>query len=277
MLDLREPARFLCHYTRAETAFANIVPTGKLMMNPYSQMRDPFENKEPGLRSLTGFSASDEGHMDMFTTLQDKIARARDGWVLLSLTRFDDTGEADEPESNRLHRAPWARPRLWEQYADNHAGVCLVFDREKMTNHVSQSLVPGVSEQRAVQYTLGGFATSQAPHLVDTDFRDEHLTLEVLIQMYVQKHSGEFFFLKTADWSSEWEYRFIFRKTTEHREARTEPFFASYGDTLRAIVVGERFPTWQLPAARKIADEANAELRQMSWVQGWPLPAIIDP
>ena len=23
----------------------------------------------------------------------------------------------------------WARPRMWEQYGDNHAGACLLFDR----------------------------------------------------------------------------------------------------------------------------------------------------
>lgn len=40
---------YLCHYTRAATAFENIIPARMLMMSPYSRMRDPFENKVPPL------------------------------------------------------------------------------------------------------------------------------------------------------------------------------------------------------------------------------------
>jgi hypothetical protein len=37
MTDLLDPGAVMCHHTRAETAFEYIVPTGKLLMNPYSK------------------------------------------------------------------------------------------------------------------------------------------------------------------------------------------------------------------------------------------------
>jgi len=286
MQEIPMPAESLCHYTRADTAFSHIIPSGKLKMNPYGKMRDPFENKHPYLRSLSGWTPpsadpadADEGDAQaaMFWEVQGHIARSRDAWVLLSLTRYDDRGGLDDRwGTSRLYRAPWSRPRLWEQYADNHTGVCLVFDRDAIVETVGASLKPGESEHRAVEYSLGGLASSDASLGLVTDFEDGHLTIAEAVELYVLKHSGAFFFLKTEDWASEWEYRFIFRSSAKGEPtASPEPFFAQYGDSLRCVVVGERFPTWQLPAAQSVADSAEVELRQMHWDIGWPAPAKV--
>lgn len=105
MQEIPMPAESLCHYTRADTAFSHIIPSGKLKMNPYGKMRDPFENKHPYLRSLSGWTPpsadpadADEGDAQaaMFWEVQGHIARSRDAWVLLSLTRYDDRGGLDD-------------------------------------------------------------------------------------------------------------------------------------------------------------------------------------
>jgi Protein of unknown function (DUF2971) len=38
----------------------------------------------------------------------------------------------------------WARPRMWEQYGDNHTGACLLFDRGRL----EASLRNEVGEER---------------------------------------------------------------------------------------------------------------------------------
>ena len=207
--EIAPPEDSLCHYTRADTAFSHIMPSRKLKMNPYGKMRDPFENKHPYLRSISGWTPAsadpaeaeeDDTQAAMFWEVQGHIARSRDTWVLLSLTRYDDRGGLDDRwGTSRLYRAPWSRPRLWEQYADNHAGVCLVFDRDAMIETVGASLMPGESEHRPVEYSLGGLASSDASLGFLTDFEDEHLAIAEAVELYVLKHSGAFFFLKTED------------------------------------------------------------------------------
>jgi hypothetical protein len=46
---------------------------------------------------------------------------------------------------------------------------------------------------------------------------------------------------------------------------------ADYGDTLRAVVLGEKFPEWQIAGAKQVCDAANVELRQMVWWNGRPI------
>jgi len=44
--ELHRPGNWLCHYTRADTAFSHIVPfPGCLRLSPYAETNDPAENK----------------------------------------------------------------------------------------------------------------------------------------------------------------------------------------------------------------------------------------
>jgi hypothetical protein len=86
---LDDPSAWLCHYTRAETAFAHIVPGGKLRMNPYSKMRDRFENQQPTFAGATGTGDDRDAESRLFGMLQAEVRRSRDRWALLSLTEGD--------------------------------------------------------------------------------------------------------------------------------------------------------------------------------------------
>jgi hypothetical protein len=43
-----------------------------------------------------------------------------------------------------------------------------------------------------------------------------------------------------------------------------------YGDALGTVMVGERFPGWQLAGAREVCGEAGVTLSRMHWEQGEP-------
>jgi Protein of unknown function (DUF2971) len=269
--ELFDPATLLCHYTRAGTAFEHILPSGMLLMNRYSKMRDPFESQQPMFHAATAWGGDGDAQMRLFWKLQAQVATSRDDWRLLSLTRGDD--RPGNP-SDVWFRCPWARARIWEQYADNHAGVCLVFDREAMVETLRRNLgSKGQYQEGVVQYTVGGFGMSDAASIALGQFNEDMLEDDVAI--HVVRYSREFFFLKTDDWASEWEYRFVFREATGEPgepEQPAEAHTVSFGDALRYVVVGERFPKWQLLAAERVAEQARAELRQMTWELGRPAP-----
>lgn len=267
---LHDPAAHLCHYTRADTAFGLIVPQGQLLMDPYRRMRDPLENKPLAVRGSIG-TVGPRLHEEVDALHEDvanAISAARDPMRLLCLTAGDDHQRDPMGSHDIGARCAWAHSRMWEQYADNHMGVCLLFDRAKMLAEIRQSLGSrGHYWEGAVEYTPTGFAGSAAALLDLDDFAAASLDDDVA--RHVRGHHRDFFFLKTEDWAAEHEYRFVFHQVSTTR-ARDEQFFACFGDALSYVIVGEKFPAWQLPGAREVASAAAADIRRMEWRSGGP-------
>lgn len=307
--DLFDPDRFFCHYTRADTAFTHILPSGLLMMNPYARMRDPLENKEPRFheafatvvvrpgtkakmqivrtrlpndtsapRVLGEPSESDQALADHLSRVGTAIRRSRDGVHLLSLTA-GETGAASGID--RIFLCPWSRPRMWEQYAENHAGACLVFDRLKLQAAIRQDLqAHGRYWEGDVKYTPAGFAASAGARIgsvkVDVTVRATDEALADDVRRHVVEHHRDFFFLKTADWATEQEYRFVFEEAIDQPKVpaeRTPAYFVPYGDSLMFVIVGERFSAWQVDGARNVTHAAGAQFTLMEWQGGVPNPS----
>jgi hypothetical protein len=164
----------------------------------------------------------------------------------------------------------WARARMWEQYAENHAGVCLVFDRERFTANVEADLHRQLDlhpYHRRVEYSETGgesyynLPLGQFPDEVDDGF----------VQKYIEDHNDELFFQKTLDWQTEHEYRFV---TTASPD---EPLYADYGDALVGIVIGWGIPDWERPAAIAAAHAVQIEPVEMNWTMGTPIPVPFKP
>ena len=265
---LYDPEAHLAHYTTAEAAFAKILPSGRLRMNPYRRMRDPLENKELIFNSVGGWGNSAE---ISFGDLQGAIRRVRDAMRILSFTQGQERTSTDHLDA-ALFRCSWARPRMWEQYAENHSGVCLVFDRARLVEAIRYELARvGSYWDREVVYNLGGFATSDAA-AIDYD-PTQGLSIEEAVAVHAVTYAQEFFFLKTEDWASEREYRFVLEPaSTDPDPADERPHFVSFADALRYVLVGERFSLWQSDSAQRISEAAGAELRFMDWEHGFPVP-----
>lgn len=270
MSNLYEPADLLCHYTTASAAFEHILPSGQLLMNPYSRMRDPLENRDPHFSGAAGWGDNADAQFREFFALQAAVRRSRDGHHLLSLTQ-GDLDAAREPLA-RMFACPWARARMWEQYSENHAGVCLVFDRDALTATLQEQFgTEGGCWEGPVTYTPEGFSNSSAGQVLFGQF--DLANLDADVRRYVAEHHQDFFFLKTTDWATEFEYRFVARPSQATDDEACSVRFVSYGSALRWVVVGERFPVWQRLGARRVADAAGAEFRRMMWDLNRPFPA----
>ncbi|HEU4703698.1 MAG TPA: DUF2971 domain-containing protein [Conexibacter sp.] len=152
---------------------------------------------------------------------------------------------------------------MWEQYAERHAGVCLVFEKAKLTKTVVASLESqGVAApyHRPVRYSARRFDDALSPYL---DYRTlhENSSPEAVREWVRQYHDG-LFFHKTLDWETEHEYRFV---ATWPEDVY---LYADIGDALDAVIVGERFPSWQLPAAVTSSRRLGAKCRLVSWSMG---------
>ena len=160
----------------------------------------------------------------------------------------------------------WARARMWDQYAEQHRGVCLVFDRAKLRTNLIHSLLSqdlAKPYYKAVRYTAGG----PAERLLELDMArlaDGEEGSDV--RSFVEAHNDDLFFLKAKDWETEHEYRFVVTAPD------VDYVHADYGDALTAVILGERFPVWQEAGANSLCHEVGAIAAKMNWRSGAPRP-----
>lgn len=236
--SLHTPGNWLAHYTTADAAFGHIVPEKRLRLSPYSRMNDPIENKD--LDFLGGWygAGDDSAVMTRYTDAVQRINRLRAGVRIASLT-----ADAPGPEgADDVFRCSWARPRMWHQYADAHRGVCLVFERERFVGVTRAGLnALGSYQSGEVIYTAAGIAGSRARTLVAVLDGDGDRASAESIAQFVTENEQDLFFLKTDDWSSEHGFRLLLDVASD------EYAFVGYADTLAVVMLGERFPEWQIP------------------------------
>ena len=257
----------LFHYTTREAALGHILPFRQLRMPSLEQMRDPLENKTwflggAGWASQTSadepFEATELAHLQ-FNLLANEIRKSA---RLLALT-VDADGYS--PIASEFSRG-WARPRMWENYGENHRGVCLAFDRDQLVEAIATSLdAQGLLSpyHKAVEYTETGAHDLTLDHTGASG----QITPQ-FVAGYIEEHHVELFFRKALDWQTEHEYRFVVTVPKGWGEVHID-----WEGALKAVIVGEKLPGWQRPAVHAACEHAAVPVTRLDWTMGYPVLA----
>lgn len=254
------------HYTTREAAFERIVPSRQLRMSPYDRVNDPREAQPWRFigASFPGESPSEsDRHGEAYWRF---TAEAHEIWgsaKLLALT-IDAPVDAGYEGAAAAFGRGWARARMWDQYAEKHAGVCLMFDRDKLTESIRSSLASqGLAAPycRPVEYSDDGL---HAPLLDLNALAGDDVSARV-VRTFVEEHHDELFFLKNTDWQTEFEYRFVVTAPD------SDFVFVDYDDALEAVIVGHAFPPWQRAGAVQLCDAMETSARRIIWSNGRPM------
>jgi hypothetical protein len=260
-----EPEGLLAHYATASAAFEHILPTSRLRLSPYRLMRDPVENKDilPSIAWSGDPPDADRAIQEVYAHL----TAARDRMRVLSLTH-----DADPRSEYSGFDCCWARPRMWEQYGDVHRGACLLFDRPALERAVRDAWPPEHAYMRDVDYTREGIATGRGPvrTLIDERIFVGKERAQAVAD-YVEARHDAFFFLKSDDFATEYEYRVVLAAGDD------EYAYIDYRDALVGVVLGERFPPWQRPAAITACEPLEVKLGRMHWEHGRPHVLRVHP
>jgi hypothetical protein len=291
----RPPELIFYHYTTAKAVFESILPDRRLRLSCYTLMRDPQEMKAWGFRF--------ELEEPEWTR---KIISDATGWFhahnyLLSFCL--DTSEL--PPDRGYGRAP-----MWEQYAENHAGVCLLFDQRKLIQAVKTHL-PNTTESGPVRYQRGGFDSAEARNIPDLGVKGFHDRLYAAVSegnTAQRKHIEEemraripsyipdamrtvggleLLELFTATAIEQFQSQHVddllllkdvaYQAENEYRFVHCAPtsdeqyVYLPFEDSLRALIVGKTFSFSELGEARARCP-AGVEFLQMNWDSGWPEP-----
>lgn len=295
-----EPGRHLFHYTSAEVAVLHILPQRRLRLSPYTRMRDPQEAKTWPLELAPGESLATTELLPGGIELLHRTS------FLLSLSR---------DEGARPRDRGYGLERTWEEYAQDHRGVCLVFDGKRLLD-AARTHLPDTTEAGPVDYLDGGIAASPVRHVPDLKVGEWFRRIDLAasgaeLAVIADRIREEFVWLFEEERSREhdperlacmllaerfqlylrdsWEalYRTkdsVFSHEQEYRVAhvavdRDVPdwVFLPYGDALTAVILGRDFPAELLRATVTACAFQRVPVGRLDWSAGYPRPESLSP
>lgn len=230
---VRNSTTYLYHYTSAETAINHILRTKMLRFGAYAKTNDPKETKtwhfDTGTN--TDIDLGKYSSADLSPWLSGQL-KERTRLLCFSMDREPITGDHITDIFNR----GYCKPRMWSQYADNHRGVCLVFDRERLLQLIEKQVGNScLFFTGAVAYVDWGIARDlykDQQYLINVDVLEAAGRSEYA-KRHLATHWQKLFFEKMTDWRDESEWRCVAFANSE------ADLRVAYTGALDGIVFGE--------------------------------------
>jgi hypothetical protein len=242
--------KYVYHYTRWERLL-DIAQSG-FRLGPLTSMNDPRESKDWYFSTGGPPPAPD---MESLDKLDKAVANYRTCIRIGSFTR--DNAYGDE---RNFGRRGYGHPRMWAQYAGNHTGVCIVFDRHKLDAAIRQRYPV---EQDAwvkcgeVEYIESSL--QEPTNLVIHINKDQDINIAVKDYFATPGFGSKVFFTKHVDWQDEQEYRWVYYDSGNSESSRggDEERFADVQGAMAGLVLGADFANAHLSVAQGFADAHN--------------------
>ena len=132
----------LCHYTKKDIALEKILFEKKIRFGLIGLTNDPKESKW----SPKAFMYPKSSGLTLEETSEvfnESERISKEEWKVLCMTKHLPKRKYREPMKNEImakFRHGYSRPRMWAQYADNHSGVCLIFDGKELHKKIEHEL-----------------------------------------------------------------------------------------------------------------------------------------
>lgn len=194
--------------------------------------------------------------------MQDRATNVAKGYAKLFCTVQDDQRATKHSNDRQFHRG-YSRPRMWAQYGDDHAGICLVLDRQALDAEMRKQLANrGALYGGSVTYVNYRHDDVDAFHLNYSLIRES--SIEAVVNQKVEEFHRSYFFTKAEDWSNEIEWRWVLRGVDKEFE------IVSIKNCLRAIILGSACPRVYDPTIAHLAEMLVLPVGRMDWYNGQP-------
>ena len=251
----------LCHYTKKDIALEKILFDKQIKFGRLRFTNDPKDSRFTLLPTLQDVELNWKWNPEI-ESLASNIQL--DEWKVLCLTK--NLKSRTTEGNSYLFQKGYCRPRMWAQYAENHKGVCLIFDgrqlHENIKRHASKKqckVFHGSVSYRNAHISPGYLNITNFIKSGENELRD-----------YYRKFYKEIFLFKYQDWKNESEYRWLI-----NNETITEEYVDIEG-ALTSVLVGMDFPVAYEPALKDLCKELKASAGRMFWFDGAPYPTVDD-
>ena len=235
---------WLFHYTKHDTAIKYILPTLKLKASYFGNMEDPFESASLQHSTWPG-TPDDESK---YTMHENTVNAYRQFTKVLSFCVSTESQNA------------LLKPRMWSQYGDRHAGICLIFDKAKLCDKIKTEYPAYEVSAQKVQYDSGH--SEKIASVLDSKLRDTDD-----VYSYFKAHSDILLFNKHPDYKDESEFKIAMYSP----EAKREDLYIPIEKALLGIVLGYSYcneNVYSLPLVEYYAKRLQCGLFHISFDNG---------
>lgn len=258
--------KYIYHYTRADTAIDYILSSRTLQLSQFANLNDPKESK---FEDIYVFGNADLPFGDTRNRLID-FFRLKVKAVCFS--RDDQNVDYPHPYSSDMCSRGYAKSRMWATYGDNHKGVCLVFDKEKLRDiftvnkNTNDHLFYG-----SVNYGRIYSEIMKDNEAFYADIKELNEDFETAINKMISNHWKTYFLFKHEDWVTENEYRFLLVGDKEENE------YLPFKDALAGIAVGMDISEEDSNKIITFSNENNIPAVKAEWGLGNSTMKMLNP
>lgn len=251
--------RFLYHYTKSSTAIGYILKNRNIKFGAYTKTNDPKETKS------WEFDIGTNGDIDLgkyrmaeeSAWLSNEL-KGRAGVACFS----QDFGPLTGSHHTDIFRRGFCKPHMWAHYAENHAGVCLVFDKQKLSQAITSQTPDGrIIMSGPVSYLDKGIVQDlyrDQAYMINADVLED-IGRTQYPGLHIRTHYKTLFFEKLNDWSNEAEWRWVIFSDTD------DDIFIDYGDALVGVVFGDAASKETIRAAIQLIRPYGAQYTGLRW------------
>lgn len=192
----------LFHYTRLSTFLENILPNLSLKWGSIQKTNDPLENSV-SIARICNSPKFDQGNIENLNQQFEYLNTVLDSKRIIENFKVLCFSQSTQLRNKSIHG--YNMPRMWAQYADDHRGICVEFDKKKLIEKVKESFNPVYYGN--VKYRINS---------TKIEFDKDKLFSEDTVRKFLIRFKKELFFTKHCDWSGEREFRFLYIGTDEY-------------------------------------------------------------
>ena len=216
---------YVAHYTTFDNAI-KIIDSNKIKLSHKEMANDLHESNKNWFFD-EAYYTNNRNHIEQC----DNIKKQIENRINKHIQTFATIGYQE-------NRKFFNRPRAWAQYGDNNNGICLIFDKNKLTTAFSENKQIIKLYNKKIDYIdwlqdINGMQTDYTNHEDITKLQilldNPRLLYEEVNKNFSLQHR---LFNKDIDWEHENEYRWlVFSEILEN-------ICIDYNDALKAIVLG---------------------------------------
>lgn len=253
--------KYLYHYTSTRNALDYILANETLKLGSFNYVNDPKEAKIWPFKFICTSPKSKEiFSTDIFEEVHNHIMNRS----FIVCFKQDDPSMNNESENN--FKRGYSDSRMWSHYADNHEGVCLVFNKEKLNKAIRITFKDDIVFNESIKYSDDGESLYENRKLDPYLIFYEKLIAEGLdpyLKNHILQFNKDLYFTKQSCWKDEKEYRWVVYSSSQSKE-----IYVSIKDSLEAIIIGNDFKIEHFEKVAIHAKELGIKLYKL-FNRGW--------
>ena len=259
--SIKSVDKYLYHYTKCETAIDFILKDNTLRLNNYNKTNDPKEVKDWqfDIGSNEGADLGKYNSNELSTWLSKEL---KEKTRLLCFSQ--DTAPLSGNHLSDIFNRGFCKPRMWAQYGDNHRGLCLVFDRVKLTHQINEQLARNhLVLDSQVKYRNRNvipnlFASDDQQYCINIDHLQKVGKVKYVAD-HLAMHFERLFFEKMNDWSGENEWRCIVFSDSE------ADLYVNYGNSLVGVMFGDNTEEDDIISVMNMTNRTGVSHMGLKW------------